>query len=253
VNIERAVAVLLVARHDRDRERLREVLETRGASVQSADGADDAEAALDAWPAEVVVCAIAPWSDEADERGSLGALAQSRGIAAIALGGDACPGFTEVLGAPVDPDDVADAVLRLAAARRRDAFERAVAPDARDDRPPTILLVDDDDEIREALGELLSDEGYAVEQAEDGRAALHALERMGDARCLVLLDLMMPVMDGWELLRALDDAGRRVPVIAVSALGGIAPPGTAMMITKPASAAAIVGAVREAIAAYASG
>ena len=68
-----------------------------------------------------------------------------------------------------------------------------------------MLVVEDDAEIREGVAYLLEAEGFAVDQAPDGRAAL---ERLRDpARPVpscVVLDLMMPVMDGWELLRQLE-------------------------------------------------
>jgi len=63
-----------------------------------------------------------------------------------------------------------------------------------------VLVVDDEEPIREALRDLLEDEGYDVEEAADGREALAALER-SFAPCVVLLDLVMPHMDGLEVLR----------------------------------------------------
>jgi CheY-like chemotaxis protein len=62
---------------------------------------------------------------------------------------------------------------------------------------PQILLVEDDAPVREALQELLEAEGYLVEVAENGLAALRRL-RAGFRPAAVLLDLMMPVMDGWQ-------------------------------------------------------
>ena len=80
-----------------------------------------------------------------------------------------------------------------------------------------VLIVDDDQAIREILAELLADEGYAVVVATNGAEALATL---GDGRrfCVVLLDLMMPVMDGWEFRRRqLQDASlARTPVIVFS-------------------------------------
>lgn len=65
--------------------------------------------------------------------------------------------------------------------------------------PRPILLVDDDDDIRESVRTLLEDEGYSVVLAEDGVRALELL-RDGLRPSLVLLDLMMPGMDGWTVL-----------------------------------------------------
>ncbi len=67
--------------------------------------------------------------------------------------------------------------------------------------PPTALVVDDDAAIRETLHQLLEDEGYLVEQAPDGVAALAAL-RTSKRRMVVLLDVMMPQLDGLGVLQA---------------------------------------------------
>jgi CheY-like chemotaxis protein len=61
----------------------------------------------------------------------------------------------------------------------------------------SVLVVDDDADVRAALSELLENEGYTVTLAANGRAALDLLET-GFRPCAVLLDLMMPVMDGWD-------------------------------------------------------
>jgi len=83
-----------------------------------------------------------------------------------------------------------------------------------------ILLVEDDDDIRELTAEVLREEGYLVHEAENGKVALHQIEQL-DEPCLVLLDLMMPVMTGPELLRTLHERNRlsSLAVIALSAGG----------------------------------
>jgi len=58
-----------------------------------------------------------------------------------------------------------------------------------------VLIVDDDDQVMEALVDALCDEGFSVGQAKDGLAALEALER-GPLPCVILLDWMMPECDG---------------------------------------------------------
>jgi CheY-like chemotaxis protein len=66
--------------------------------------------------------------------------------------------------------------------------------------PERILIVDDDESIRQIVGLCLSDEGYEVFEAPNGRVAL---DRLDEARPdLILLDLRMPVMDGWEFARS---------------------------------------------------
>ena len=85
------------------------------------------------------------------------------------------------------------------------------------DRSGRVLVVDDDALIRDTLATALGDEGYAVRVAPDGRAAL---DTMGHWRPdVIVLDLMMPVMDGWEFLeqQSRDDALIHIPVIVVTA------------------------------------
>jgi CheY-like chemotaxis protein len=80
-----------------------------------------------------------------------------------------------------------------------------------------ILVVDDDRDIRECIAEVLEDEGFRVEQAENGCEAIAKLDRTRPS--LVVLDLMMPVMSGWEFLdhkRQRSDVAD-VPVIVATA------------------------------------
>ena len=95
-----------------------------------------------------------------------------------------------------------------------------------------ILLVDDDEDVREMLAFSLTSRGFTVEVVSDGAAALDAIVRMRP--CLVILDLHMPVMTGWELL---DELARRglgdVPVCVTSALTGRAPAQAVATLCKP--------------------
>jgi CheY-like chemotaxis protein len=72
----------------------------------------------------------------------------------------------------------------------------------------TILVVEDEAESRETLRELLEIEGYTVATAVNGREALDTLSAIGDEICVVLLDLAMPVMDGWQVIDQLRRDGR---------------------------------------------
>lgn len=82
----------------------------------------------------------------------------------------------------------------------------------------TILIVEDDADIRDTLQHLLEASGYRAAPASNGQVALELLETI-ERPCLILLDLMMPVMDGWAFLSALeqDDALADVPIVIVSA------------------------------------
>jgi CheY-like chemotaxis protein len=81
-----------------------------------------------------------------------------------------------------------------------------------------VIVVEDDSDIREAVATALELEGFHVFQAENGARALEVLRKMPHPS-LVLADLMMPVMDGWQLIGALsqDDRLATLPVIVVSA------------------------------------
>jgi CheY-like chemotaxis protein len=85
-----------------------------------------------------------------------------------------------------------------------------------------VLVVDDDAEIRETLKEVLEEAGYVVSLATNGADALAALSEVRHAS-LVLLDLMMPVMDGAEFRRRqlADPQLSDIPVIVLSASGAV--------------------------------
>lgn len=81
-----------------------------------------------------------------------------------------------------------------------------------------VMVVDDDDELRDAVANVLADEGYEVVCAESGESALAAL-RAGERPQLILLDLMMPGMSGWQFRDAQrEDARiRGIPVVVMTA------------------------------------
>src|SRR5258706_14863493 len=79
-----------------------------------------------------------------------------------------------------------------------------------------ILVVDDDPHIRELVGVFLRNEGFDVFEAGDGRQALARLESV--KADLVILDVMMPNMDGWELAQELSGASD-VPLLMLTAKG----------------------------------
>jgi CheY-like chemotaxis protein len=82
-----------------------------------------------------------------------------------------------------------------------------------------ILIIEDDPDLREMMAQMLSLEGFRAETAANGREALQYLSR-GDIPDVILLDLMMPVMDGWEFRRRQrqDPALAPLPVVVLSAL-----------------------------------
>jgi len=116
--------------------------------------------------------------------------------------------------------------------------------------PHPVLIVEDDEDIRESLIELLDDEGYEARGVSNGRDAL-ALLAGPDARpCLIILDLMMPIMDGRtfreEQLRRSDVSA--IPVVVISAykdvetrLDGL---DVSDCLPKPLDLGALMGVVR---------
>jgi CheY-like chemotaxis protein len=82
----------------------------------------------------------------------------------------------------------------------------------------TVLVVDDDYAVLDSMKDVLEDEGYEVLLAANGLEALKELRR-GIRPCVILLDLMMPVMNGWEFRQEqlLDNSLAAIPTIIVTA------------------------------------
>lgn len=111
----------------------------------------------------------------------------------------------------------------------------------------SVLLVDDNEDLRQLYGVLLRREGYVVHEAENGQQALAFLEYMEGEPCLLVLDLMMPVMSGSDLLRVLHDTGRlaKQPVIVLSAGGRPSDvPEGQLVIRKPVDPRVLISLVR---------
>ena len=98
-----------------------------------------------------------------------------------------------------------------------------------------VLVVEDDSATRQGLLAFLEEEGYAAVGAENGKRALEVLEQI-ESPGLILLDLMMPVMDGWQFLseRAAAQLARECPIVLLSGLAFIQDaPGVADFLPKP--------------------
>lgn len=82
-----------------------------------------------------------------------------------------------------------------------------------------VLVVEDDADIRDAMTGILESNGYSVCAASDGAEALAQLQA-GSKPCMILLDLMMPIMDGWTFCqeRQKDASLAEIPVVVVSAV-----------------------------------
>jgi CheY-like chemotaxis protein len=113
-----------------------------------------------------------------------------------------------------------------------------------------VLLVDDQEEARDALAMLLRNEGFAVREANDGQEALDALYD-GPRPCLVVLDLMMPGMDGWEFrqrqLRS--PLFARIPTVVLSGHANLSAAATGLsaheVMAKPVQLGRLLELVRD--------
>src|SRR5205085_2719240 len=102
-------------------------------------------------------------------------------------------------------------VFRRRAAKGKAAMSVAVAA-----KKPLVLVVDDFADNREMYSEYLSFSGYDVIEAQNGKEAVEAAQaKMPD---IIIMDLSLPVMDGWEATRRLkaDERTRRIPVVALT-------------------------------------
>jgi two-component system, cell cycle response regulator DivK len=122
----------------------------------------------------------------------------------------------------------------------------------------TILIADDHDDNRELLSLLLSGDGYQVREARDGRECLELARTQPPD--LIVLDLSMPVLDGWAVFRELktDQRTRTIPCIAVTAhaeldLTKALETGFSAYISKPFSGDALLKTVATVLATQQAG
>ncbi len=110
----------------------------------------------------------------------------------------------------------------------------------------TVLLVEDEEDLRELMRDALELYGYAVVTAREGQEALEALARIEHV-CLVLLDLFMPGMNGWDFVEHLKKRPElaAVPVVGHSSAPGNAPPGVNRVVQKPVDLKRLLSVVRE--------
>jgi CheY-like chemotaxis protein len=110
----------------------------------------------------------------------------------------------------------------------------------------TVLVVEDEQELREMMRDALELNGYAVVTAQHGRDALAKLPEI-EHLCLVILDLLMPVMDGKEFIATLraQSAMSSVPVVVHTSAAGQALPGVTRVIQKPLRFERLLSVVRE--------
>jgi CheY-like chemotaxis protein len=118
---------------------------------------------------------------------------------------------------------------------------------------PLVMVVEDDGDIREALADVLSDNGYRTLMARDGAEALVVLRSGAERPAAIVLDLMMPVMDGWQFREEQMKHATlsRIPVVLLTAGSDVERKGHAMgasgALRKPVQLAALLEAVEAAL------
>ncbi len=112
---------------------------------------------------------------------------------------------------------------------------------------PWVLVVDDEEDIREMVADVLRDVGYSVRAAAHGRAALAEMGRAEGLPCVVLLDMVMPGMDGAQLLQALAESPllAQIPVVVISGHPERALPRAARVLLKPVYPDVLISTVNE--------
>jgi PAS domain S-box-containing protein len=204
---QRSDTVLVIDDDAATRDVLAQYLGKKGFRVEAAaGGAEGITRARELRPAAITLDVVMPEMDGWEVLSALKGDPELADIPVVMLTmvDDRNKGFrlgaADYLVKPIDPD-------RLTAVLRRHHGDRAAL---------RVLVVDDDADHRRRLRGLLEKEGWVVDEAADGR---EALDRLSPAPSIVLLDLLMPVMDGFEFLarvRERDDA-RSVPVVVLTA------------------------------------
>jgi CheY-like chemotaxis protein len=100
---------------------------------------------------------------------------------------------------------------------------------------PAILVVDDDPDVLEYVGDVLSQHGHVIVTATDGIDALDRLGAMPAVPCMILTDLMMPRMDGWQLVSAIEanPDWSSIPTVIMSAAPPTSGPPGRLFLRKP--------------------
>lgn len=81
----------------------------------------------------------------------------------------------------------------------------------------TILVVDDEQRMRKLVKDFLKQKNYHIIEAEDGEKALHLFQENKNRISLILLDVMMPKLDGWSVLRQIRQINKTIPIIMLTA------------------------------------
>jgi CheY-like chemotaxis protein len=109
---------------------------------------------------------------------------------------------------------------------------------------PRVLVVEDDEDIREAIADVVEREGFEAVCVSHGLEATRYLETCDRLPNVILLDLMMPVMDGWEFLRRRNERVRNIPVVVITAGRPSNLPADVRCLHKPVSVETLASELR---------
>jgi len=110
----------------------------------------------------------------------------------------------------------------------------------------TVLVVEDEEDLREMMRDALEMSGYAVVTAEDGQDALDKIDGIENL-CLIILDLLMPVMNGWDFVERMRQRVElaAVPIVVHSSAPAPPPAGVTRVLQKPLLFDRLISIVRE--------
>ncbi len=114
-----------------------------------------------------------------------------------------------------------------------------------------VMIVEDDQDVRESLCEVLTDNDYRCVQASNGQEAIDRLREAREKPCVILLDIMMPVMDGnqFRSIQRVDPALSMIPVVVLTAHANLADSSNALQpaasLKKPVHVGALLSAVEQ--------
>jgi CheY-like chemotaxis protein len=222
--------------------------------------ADGVDAALDVVDAEPIDLVLTDWQMEPRD-----------GLALLSALRTRAPALPVVLMSGALNDDVREVALRigaiaaidkprgfqwlrsslhvvLAAAKQDNQEGRSAAAgepaSTQDVLSPRVLVVEDDEDIREAIALVVERQGCEPVCVSHGLEALRYLERCERLPSVILLDLMMPVMDGWEFLRRRDERTRGIPVVVITAGAPSGLPADIRCLRKPVSVDVLAAELR---------
>ena len=248
----RKIPEVLVCEDDEDTYELySEVLASAGYSVRGANnGMDGVETAVRRQPDLIIMDVALPGRNGLEAARLLRADVRTRDIPIIALSGMVQNCFAELareagcnvfLTKPCPLSRLLQEVERLLRGRHG----------------PSIMLVEDDDEVRDLLGSLLGEEGFTVATAANGLEALTRLKQLYLPPRLILLDLMMPVMDGWTFRKKQrqEPLLAEIPVVVLSTPSHLTEPavlGSCSFVPKPIDVPRLLSTVGQVVRARAA-